>query len=82
MEFPIIFLKRIFCPKIEKVRSVGRLVRGLGSSTSNSRTGFFTALVALLSTAPDDYPTITNLFELMEAKLKVGEVTNLNKVSD
>lgn len=66
---------------MEKVRNIRRLVRGLGSSTSNSRTGFFTALVAFLSTHQDDYPTPTNLFELMEATLSVGEVSNLDKVS-
>lgn len=66
---------------MEKVRNIRRLVRGLGSSTSHSRTGFFTALVAFLSSVQDDYPTPTNLFELMDATLSVGEVSNLEKVS-
>lgn len=67
--------------KVEKVRNVRRLVRGLGASTSESRTGFYAALVAFLSTAHDDYPTITNLFELMDASLSVGAGSNLEKVS-
>lgn len=61
---------------------MGRLVRGLGASTSDSRTGFYSALVALLSTVPSDgYPTITNLFEIMETKLSVSGGNNIEKVS-
>lgn len=67
---------------MEKVRNVRRIVRGLGASTSNSRTGFFATLVALLTSAQDDYPTVTNLFELMDATLSVGAGSNLEKVSD
>lgn len=63
------------------MRNLNRLVRGLGASTSDSRTGFYSALVALLSTLPDEYPTITNLFEIMEAKLRVGAGNNIEKVS-
>lgn len=63
------------------MQNVRRLVRGLGASTSESRTGFYAALVALLSTAQDEYPTIANLFELMEATLHVGAGSNLEKVS-
>ena len=64
------------------MRNVRRLVRGLGASTSDSRSGFFAALVALLTTVHDDYPTISNLFELMDASLSVGELTStLDKVS-
>lgn len=64
------------------MRNIRRLIRGLGASTSDSRSGFFAALVALLTTnIHDDYPTITNLFELMDASLRIGEGSNLDKVS-
>lgn len=67
--------------QVEKVRNIRRIVRGLGASTSDSRTGFYAALVAYLSTAQDEYPTISNLFELMDATLSVGAGSNVEKVS-
>lgn len=67
--------------QIENVRNVRRLVRGLGASTSDSRSGYYAALVAFLSTAQDEYPTLKNLFELMDATLSVGTVKNPEKVS-
>ncbi|XP_031636245.1 myb-binding protein 1A [Contarinia nasturtii] len=65
--------------QVEKVRNVRRFVRGLGASTSDSRSGFYAALVAFLATNPDDYPTITNLFELMDVTLSVGAGSNIEK---
>lgn len=67
--------------QVEKVRNIRRIVRGLGASTSDSRTGFYAAFVAYLSTAQDEYPTISNLFELMDATLSVGAGSNVEKVS-
>lgn len=64
-----------------KVRHLRRLVRGLGASTSDSRTGFYTTLVALLSTNLDDYPSVSKLFELMDASLSVGAGNRIEKVS-
>lgn len=67
--------------KAQEVRHVRRLIRGLGASTSDSRTGFYTTLVAYLSTARDDQPTISTLFEFMEATLSVGAGSSIEKVS-
>lgn len=70
------------CFQIDKVRNLKRLIRGLGASTSDSRTGFYTTLVAYLSTtSDDDYPSITTLFEFMDATLNVGTGSHLEKVN-
>lgn len=58
-----------------------RLVRGLGASTSESRTGFYSTLVAFLSSSRNIYPQVATLFELMETTLSVGGGSHLEKVS-
>lgn len=66
----------------EKVQYVGRLITGLGSSKSDARTGVYTTLVGLLSTIqPDEYPTISDLFSLMDAKLKMKSTIKIKVVS-
>lgn len=71
------------CFQDEKVRYVRRLIIGLGSSKSDARTGFYTTLVGLLTTIQtDEYPKITDLFALMDAKLEVtGSLQNMKNVS-
>lgn len=63
----------------EQGRNVKRLVRGLGAATAESRTGFYTTLVALLSSSAD-YPSLETLFSIMDATLSVGVGSNLDKV--
>lgn len=58
-----------------------RLIRGLGAATAESRTGFYTTLVAILSTSSEDYPSLETLFDIMDTTLSVGVGTNLEKVS-
>lgn len=67
----------------EKSRYVRRLIMGLGSTKSDSRTGYYTTLVGLLSTTQaEEYPTIADLFALMDEKLIVTtSLTNLTTVS-
>lgn len=64
-----------------RARNLRRLVRGLGASTSDSRTGFYSTLVALLSTNSDDYPSVTTIFEVMDAALSIGSGNHIEKVS-
>lgn len=58
--------------------ALGRIVRGLGSSTSHARTGFFAALVGLLSVNTEI--TCEEVFEQVEKHLhKTG--SNSKRVS-
>lgn len=59
-----------------------RLVRGLGASTSESRTGFYSTLVAFLSIFRNEYPNVATLFDFMETTLSVGGGSHLEKVSE
>lgn len=61
--------------------SLQRLVRGLGASSSSSRAGFYTALVGLLSQTAQEYPTVTEVIEVMEKELSVSKVGCNSKVS-
>lgn len=79
---PILF--DILRSQIDKNRtySLQRLVRGLGASSSSSRTGFYTTLAGLLSQpAADEYPTVNQVIEVMEKELSVSKVGCNNKVS-
>lgn len=61
--------------------SLQRMIRGVGASTSVSRTGFYTTLVAFLSLAgQDDSLTVAHVFEVMEKQLHVGKGTSSEKV--
>lgn len=60
---------------------MNRLIRGLGAATSESRTGFYTTLVALLSTTNDEYISVSTLLEIMESQLSVPAGSNYDKVS-
>lgn len=51
-----------------------RLVRGVGASTTNSRAGFFTALVGLLKSISTDEFKIVDLLNLTKKELQVGGV--------
>lgn len=46
--------------------AIKRLVRGSGSSTSNSRTGFYTALTGFLSAEIEDKPSVSEVLEIMK----------------
>lgn len=75
-----------FCGfQIDKNRqySLQRLVRGLGASSSSSRTGFYTAFVGLLSQplTDNEYPSINHVIDVMEKELSVSKVGCNNKVS-
>ncbi|CAH1962922.1 unnamed protein product [Acanthoscelides obtectus] len=48
--------------------ALGRLIRGLGASTSNARTGFYTALSCLLNL--DESITTDDIFELVTKHLR------------
>lgn len=60
-------------------------MRGLGASSSSSRTGFYTTLVGLLSQTADantnEYPSVHQVIEVMEKELSVSKVGCNNKVS-
>lgn len=49
-----------------------RLVRGVGASTSASRSGFFTTLVAFLQITSSDEVTLEDVFKAVKKELKVG----------
>lgn len=49
--------------------AVKRLIRGSGSSTNNSRTGFYTAFCGLLSSSTD-LPKVTEILEIMNKEFK------------
>lgn len=54
--------------------ALGRIIRGLGSSTVSARTGFYTALVALIN-ARDDI-SVDDIFNHLEKELhKAGSNT-------
>lgn len=80
----ILFHLPLFFLQTDKVQNVRRLINGLGSSKSDARTGFYSTLVGLLSTnQADEYPTIANLFEVMDDKLEVTEKrTSIKNVSN
>ncbi|XP_070490026.1 myb-binding protein 1A [Chironomus tepperi] len=50
--------------------AVKRLIRGTGSSTSNSRIGFYTAFCGLLSANIENVPTVSEIFEIMAKEFK------------
>lgn len=61
-----------FFLQTEKDQFVHRLIGGLGASKSDSRTGYYSTLVGLLSIIQtNEYPTIADLFEMMDKKLEV-----------
>ncbi|KAJ8985239.1 hypothetical protein NQ317_018268 [Molorchus minor] len=49
--------------------ALGRLIRGLGSSTPSARAGFYTVLVALINLSD---LTVENIFELLNKQLHKG----------
>ncbi|XP_055845316.1 myb-binding protein 1A [Episyrphus balteatus] len=49
-----------------------RLVRGVGASTSASRTGFFTTLVAFLQNTTNDDVTLEDVIQAVQKELNVG----------
>ncbi|XP_018562752.1 myb-binding protein 1A-like protein [Anoplophora glabripennis] len=54
--------------------ALGRIIRGLGSSTVSARTGFYTALVGLINTRDDI--SVTDIFNHLEKELhKAGSNT-------
>ncbi|XP_058056915.1 myb-binding protein 1A [Anopheles bellator] len=59
----------------EKAYTLKRLVRGVGSPSNASKTGYYTALVGFLQRASgqDDCPTITELFGLVKSELADSE---------
>lgn len=46
--------------------AVKRLIRGSGASTSDSRTGFYTALCGFLSANVENVPKVSELMEIMD----------------
>lgn len=57
------------------------MIRGVGASSSVSRTGFYTTLVGFLSSHADtESPTIAHIFEVMDKQLHVGKGTSSDKV--
>ncbi|CAG9809028.1 unnamed protein product [Chironomus riparius] len=50
--------------------AVKRLIRGTGSSTSNSRIGFYTAFCGLLSANVENVPKVSEIFEIMAKEFK------------
>lgn len=70
--------------QIDKNRtySLQRLIRGLGASSSSSRSGFYTTLVGLLSqVTADEYPSVSQVIEVMEKELSVSKAGCNSKVS-
>lgn len=56
------------------------MIRGVGASTSDSRTGFYTTLVAFLSLpSQHESPTITEVFDVMDKQLSVGKGSTSDK---
>lgn len=73
------WLSFMICQEISY--SLQRMIRGVGASTSVSRTGFYTTLVAFLSlSGPEESVTVTHIFEVMEKQLHVGKGTSSEKV--
>lgn len=52
---------------------IKRLVRGNGSSTSNSRIGFYTALAGIFSSDIPNLPAIDEILSLMKKEFKDSE---------
>lgn len=56
-----------------------RLIRGLGASTSSSRSGFYSTFIAFLC-ANDENVSIKDIFDVMQKELNIGKEIS-NKVS-
>lgn len=89
---PLVFLfaatinantESLFCLLLQEVSySLQRMVRGVGASTSVSRTGFYTTLAAFLSLPEqNDALTVAHIFEVMDKQLHVGKGASSEKVS-
>jgi DNA polymerase phi len=63
-------LKRLYLQEISY--AIKRLVRGNGSSTSNSRIGFYTALTGFLSAEVDGTPNVEEILSIMKKEFKEG----------
>lgn len=56
------------------------MVRGVGASTSVSRTGFYTTLFGFLH-AHGDSVSVSEIFDVMDKQLHVGKGSTSDKVS-
>ncbi|CAG9861313.1 unnamed protein product [Phyllotreta striolata] len=65
--------------EIELKYILGRIIRGLGSSTNNARSGFFTILVALLNV---EEIQIEQIFELVEKHLHTAGSNSKSENAD
>ncbi|CRL07082.1 CLUMA_CG020081, isoform A [Clunio marinus] len=53
--------------------AVKRLIRGNGSSSTYSRTGFYTALAGLLNSSLDNLPSISNIMDIVKKEFNSSE---------